>query len=64
MRVPEDERGHQTIMSSWVDNSRSGGGRRRHPRLGEPIEIDNASEIQQINAIRRAVFGGTDDANR
>ncbi|MCE7007281.1 hypothetical protein LWC34_31325 [Kibdelosporangium philippinense] len=51
-------------MSSWVDNSRSGGGRRRHPRLGEPIEIDNASEIQQINAIRRAVFGGTDDANR
>lgn len=29
--------------------------------LGEPIEIDDASEIQQINAIRRAVFGGTDD---
>jgi hypothetical protein len=29
--------------------------------LGEPIEIDDESEIQQINAIRRAVFGGTDD---
>lgn len=29
--------------------------------LGEPIEIDDESEIRQINAIRRAVFGGTDD---
>lgn len=29
--------------------------------LGEAIEIDDESEIQQINAIRRAVFGGTDD---
>lgn len=29
--------------------------------LGEPIKIDDASEIQQINAIRRAVFDGTDD---
>jgi hypothetical protein len=29
--------------------------------LGEPIEIDHESEIRQINAIRRAVFGGTDD---
>ncbi|WP_232837207.1 hypothetical protein [Lentzea terrae] len=29
--------------------------------LGEPIEIDKESEIQQVNAIRRAVFGGTDD---
>jgi len=28
--------------------------------LGEPIEIDDESEIRQINAIRRAVFGGTD----
>lgn len=30
--------------------------------LGDTIEIDDESEIQQINAIRRAVFGGTDDA--
>jgi predicted nucleic acid-binding protein len=29
-------------------------------RLGEAIEIDNESEIQQINTIRRVVFGGTD----
>ena len=29
--------------------------------LGAPIEIDNESEIRQINAVRRAVFGGTDD---
>lgn len=29
--------------------------------LGEAIEIADESEIQQINAIRRAVFGGTDD---
>ncbi len=29
--------------------------------LGEPIEIDDESDIQQINAVRRAVFGGTDD---
>lgn len=29
--------------------------------LGEAIEIDDESEIRQINAIRRAVFGGTDD---
>lgn len=29
--------------------------------LGEAIEIDDESEIQQINTIRRAVFGGTDD---
>lgn len=29
--------------------------------LGEPIEIDDEAEIQQINAIRRAVFGGADD---
>jgi hypothetical protein len=29
--------------------------------LGEPIEIDGESEIRQINGIRRAVFGGTDD---
>jgi hypothetical protein len=29
--------------------------------LGEPIEIDDESEIQQINAVRRAVFGGADD---
>jgi predicted nucleic acid-binding protein len=29
--------------------------------LGEPIEIGDDSEIQQINAIRRAVFGGTDN---
>jgi hypothetical protein len=29
--------------------------------LGKPIEIDDEAEIQQINAIRRAVFGGTDD---
>lgn len=28
--------------------------------LGEPIEIDDTSEIQRINTIRRAVFGGTD----
>lgn len=29
--------------------------------LGEAIEITQESEIQQINRIRRAVFGGTDD---
>lgn len=29
--------------------------------LGEPIEINDESEIQQIDAVRRAVFGGTDD---
>lgn len=29
--------------------------------LGEPIEITVESDIQQINRIRRAVFGGTDD---
>jgi len=29
--------------------------------LGEAIEITNESDIQQINRIRRAVFGGTDD---
>lgn len=29
--------------------------------LGEAIEITDESEIQQINRIRRAVFGGTDD---
>jgi predicted nucleic acid-binding protein len=29
--------------------------------LAEPIEIDKESEIRQINAVRRAVFGGTDD---
>jgi predicted nucleic acid-binding protein len=29
--------------------------------LGEPIEIDDGYEIQQVNAIRRAVFGGTDE---
>jgi predicted nucleic acid-binding protein len=29
--------------------------------LGEAIEISDKSEIQQINAIRRAVFGGNDD---
>ncbi len=29
--------------------------------LGEAIEISDESEIQQVNAIRRAVFGGTDD---
>ncbi len=29
--------------------------------LGEAIEITHEAEIQQINAIRRAVFGGTDD---
>src|SRR2546426_99138 len=29
--------------------------------LGEAIEITEESDIQQINRIRRAVFGGTDD---
>lgn len=29
--------------------------------MGEPIEIADAADIQQINRIRRAVFGGTDD---
>lgn len=29
--------------------------------LGEAIEVDDESEIDQINTIRRAVFGGTDD---
>jgi len=29
--------------------------------LGEAIEITDESEIEQINRIRRAVFGGTDD---
>jgi hypothetical protein len=29
--------------------------------LGEAIEITNESDILQINRIRRAVFGGTDD---
>lgn len=29
--------------------------------LGEPIEIVNDAEIQQINRIRRVVFGGTDE---
>jgi hypothetical protein len=29
--------------------------------LGEAIEISDESEIRQVNAIRRAVFGGTDD---
>jgi hypothetical protein len=30
--------------------------------LGEAIEISTESDIQQINRVRRAVFGGTDDA--
>jgi hypothetical protein len=30
------------------------------PWLGEPIEITDESEIQQIELIRRVVFGGTD----
>ncbi len=29
--------------------------------LGEPIEITAESDIQRINGIRRAVFGGTDE---
>ena len=29
--------------------------------LGEAIEVSAETEIQQINVIRRAVFGGTDD---
>lgn len=29
--------------------------------LGEAIEVSEASDVQQINRIRRAVFGGTDD---
>ncbi|MGV9369807.1 hypothetical protein [Micromonospora tulbaghiae] len=29
--------------------------------LGEAIEVTDESDIQQINRIRRAVFGGTDD---
>jgi hypothetical protein len=29
--------------------------------LGEAIEIDDESDIQHINTIRRAVFGGTDE---
>lgn len=29
--------------------------------LGDPIEIDDPAEIRQIDRIRRAVFGGTDD---
>lgn len=29
--------------------------------LGEALEITDESDIQQINRIRRAVFGGTDD---
>lgn len=29
--------------------------------LGEPIEIDDESDIRAINTVRRAVFGGTDD---
>lgn len=28
--------------------------------LGEPIEIDDVLEVDQINRVRRAVFGGTD----
>ncbi|SNT46921.1 hypothetical protein SAMN05216276_104717 [Streptosporangium subroseum] len=28
--------------------------------LGKPIEIDDAREVEQINRVRRAVFGGTD----
>lgn len=31
------------------------------PWLGDAIEISEESEIQQINTIRRAVFGGADD---
>ena len=30
--------------------------------LNEPIEISSESEIRKVNQIRRAVFGGTDDA--
>lgn len=33
----------------------------RNRSLGDPIEITAPSEIQQVNRIRRAVFGGTDD---
>lgn len=29
--------------------------------LGEPIEIDQDADIQQINLVRRVVFGGTED---
>jgi len=31
------------------------------PWLGDAIEVDDESEIRQVDAIRRAVFGGTDD---
>ena len=31
------------------------------PALGEPIEITAEADIQQVERIRRAVFGGTDD---
>lgn len=29
--------------------------------LGEPVEISDESDVRRIDAIRRAVFGGTDD---
>jgi hypothetical protein len=29
--------------------------------LGEPIEVTEDADIQQVNLVRRAVFGGTDD---
>jgi len=29
--------------------------------LGEPIEVSRESEVQRVNQIRHAVFGGTDD---
>ncbi|MFI9451564.1 hypothetical protein [Amycolatopsis sp. NPDC052450] len=33
----------------------------RDPWLGDVIEVNDESEIQEVDAIRRAVFGGTDD---
>lgn len=29
--------------------------------MGEPIEVTEESEVQRVNRIRRAVFGGVDD---
>src|ERR1022692_1915244 len=34
------------------------------PALGEPIEITADADIRQVERIRRAVFGGTDDEPR
>lgn len=32
-----------------------------HGWLGEPIEVTAEADVQRVNRVRRAVFGGTDD---